>query len=96
MALDDDARIIGFVHYVTHRSTWSDKPYCYLEDLYVAPDTRRTGAARALIAGVEAAARDHGCAEMYLVSADDNASARALYDQILEKTPFIEYRINLK
>jgi len=50
--------LIGFAHYLLHRSTWAQVCYCYLEDLFVEPSARGSGAGRALIAAVEAAARD--------------------------------------
>ncbi|WP_334460440.1 hypothetical protein [Acinetobacter soli] len=30
---DESQKIIGFVHYIFHRSTWSEGNYCYLQDL---------------------------------------------------------------
>ena len=36
-----DGRLLGFAHYLFHRSTWARNRYCYLEDLYVAEDARR-------------------------------------------------------
>ncbi|MGF7445561.1 GNAT family N-acetyltransferase, partial [Klebsiella michiganensis] len=29
----EEGRIVGFVHYLFHRSTWAESDYCYLEDL---------------------------------------------------------------
>ena len=40
---------IGLAHVLFHRSTWSPTTYCYLEDLFVDPARRKTGAGRALI-----------------------------------------------
>ncbi|UYA61830.1 Histone acetyltransferase HPA2-2 [Pectobacterium sp. F1-1] len=31
----DGLRIVGFVHFVFHDSTWGINRYCYLEDLFV-------------------------------------------------------------
>ncbi len=39
----------GFANYVLHPHTWSLKPVCYLEDIFVAPQIRRQGAGRVLI-----------------------------------------------
>ena len=38
------ARAVGMVHWIYHRSTWTDGPYCYLQDLYVDEDVRGSGA----------------------------------------------------
>ncbi|MBA8035135.1 GNAT family N-acetyltransferase [Citrobacter freundii] len=35
-----DGKIVGLVHYLFHRSTWSESHYCYLEDLFVSEDAR--------------------------------------------------------
>src|SRR5258708_30633441 len=41
--------LIGLVHYLFHRSTWSQSHYCYLEDLFVAPEWLVGGVGPALI-----------------------------------------------
>ena len=35
-----DDKLVGFAHYLFHRSTWAPKRYCYLEDLFVADSAR--------------------------------------------------------
>ena len=34
---DGTGRLAGLAHLVFHPSTWASQPYCYLEDLFVAP-----------------------------------------------------------
>ena len=36
----------GFAHYVLHPHTWSLKTVCYLEDIFIGPQTRGKGAGR--------------------------------------------------
>ena len=43
-----DGAPVGFANYVTHPYTWSDRPACYLEDLFVDPAARGQGAGRSL------------------------------------------------
>ncbi|GAA1966072.1 GNAT family N-acetyltransferase [Microbacterium deminutum] len=95
LARDAEGRAIGFVNWLTHPSTWAAQPYCYLEDLFVAPDVRGSGAGRALIETVTTWARERGCAEVYWLTAEKNATARALYDRVAERTGFIHYGIPL-
>lgn len=85
-------RMVGFVHYLFHASTWSNAPYCYLEDLYVGADARGGGAGRALIAAVEAQAQARGAPRLYWLTDAGNARAQALYDSITPRSSFIVYR----
>lgn len=36
-------QLVGFVHLVSHLSTWTSLPYCYLQDLYVDENYRQQG-----------------------------------------------------
>jgi GNAT superfamily N-acetyltransferase len=91
LVAEADNRIVGFAHYLLHRSTWSDS-YCYLEDLFAAPAMRGIGIGRALIEAVEAAAREAGATRLYWVTRADNAVARRLYDRVATATDFVQYR----
>src|SRR5690554_2739786 len=44
--------LVGIVHYLFHRSSWTPGPYCYLQDLFTAPAFRGRGVGRALIEAV--------------------------------------------
>lgn len=91
-AVDADDRLIGIVHYLFHPVTWSITPRCYLEDLFVSPDARGSGAGRALIEAVYRAADEMGADQVYWLTADSNTTARKLYDSVAQLTPFIKYR----
>ena len=83
---------IGLAHYVFHRSGWQIEDVCYLQDLYVAPEARGTGAGRALIEAVYAAADAAGRPNVYWLTQTFNETARQLYDRVATLTPFIRYR----
>ena len=85
-------KLIGIVHYVFHRSCWTIGDYCYLQDLFVSPQSRKAGAGRALIEAVEKAARESGASRVHWLTKEDNHSARALYDALAERSGFIQYR----
>lgn len=87
-----DGRAVGLVQYLTHRSNWTQGDYCYLQDLFVAPETRGGGIGRALIAHAEAAARQMGCARLYWLTHETNVEAQQLYDRLAERSGFIQYR----
>lgn len=86
-----DGRIIGIVHYIFHRHGWRIEPVCYLQDLFVAPEARGTGAGRVLIEAVYAAADAAGAPSVYWLTEAGNATARRLYDRIGRATSFIKY-----
>lgn len=95
IARDDDGTAIGIVHWLTHVATWSPTTYCYLEDLFTAPEARGGGVGRALIAHVREWAEASGCDKVYWLTAEDNTTARALYDRVARHSGFVHYEIDL-
>ena len=87
-----DGQLIGIVHYLFHRSTWTTGDYCYLQDLFTAPEARRSGAGGALIEAVVERARAAGASRVYWLTHETNATARSLYDQVADRSGFIQYR----
>ena len=87
-----EGRIVGFVHYLFHVSTWATKGYCYLEDLFVAETARGLGVGRALIEAVFRAADEYGATRVYWHTEVDNARAQSLYDQLAQQAPYVQYR----
>lgn len=95
-AVEGRGRLVGIVHYLFHRSCWSEGDYCYLQDLFVAPDLRGGGVGRALIEAVYAAADQRGASQVYWLTQHFNDTARRLYDRIGDLTPFIKYTHSLR
>jgi len=95
IARDSDGNAIGLVHWLTHPSTWTQGDYCYLEDLFVAPESRGAGAGGALIDHVRGWASEHGSAKVYWLTAESNLTAQALYDRVASRSGFIQYEIEL-
>jgi len=85
-------RVIGICNYLFHANTWSLAPTCYLQDLYVDPEVRGSGAARALILACEGVARAAGAFRLYWLTQEYNGPARSLYDTITPRSSFIVYR----
>jgi GNAT superfamily N-acetyltransferase len=88
----EDERPIGLVHYIFHRHGWQVEDVCYLQDLFVEPRLRGTGAGRKLMEAVYAAADANGTPNVYWNTQEFNATARRLYDRVGVATPFIKYR----
>ena len=85
-------RPAGIVHYILHRTCWSEKNNCYLQDLYADPDVRGTGVGRALIEAVYAEAERLGLTNVYWLTQKTNLVAQRLYDRIARRTGFIKYQ----
>jgi GNAT superfamily N-acetyltransferase len=92
VAVDEGGIVIGLAHVLFHRSTWSATWYCYLEDLFVAAARRKAGVGRALIEAVYREADARACTRTYWLTQETNTTARALYDGVATKSPFIQYR----
>ena len=90
LAALQDGRLVGIAHALLHTSVWTG-PACYLQDLFVAPEARGRGAARALIEAVAQHARAGGASRCYWLTHRDNAVARALYDRLAEHRGMIRY-----
>jgi len=91
LVVENGGKILGFAHYLFHRSTWSLSDVCYLEDVFVDQSARGAGAGRALIEAVYAASDRAGASTVYWMTQEFNADARALYDTIAHRTSFIRY-----
>jgi len=90
-----EGQVIGICNYLFHANTWSLQPTCYLQDLFVDPAARGSGAARALILECEAVARAGGAFRLYWLTQEYNGPARSLYDTITPRSSFIVYRKGL-
>ena len=90
-----DGRLLGLAHYLFHRSTTLIAPICYLQDLFTAPQSRRTGVGRALIEAVYRRAQEAGSPRVYWQTHETNLVARRLYDEVAERSGFIVYRRNI-
>lgn len=82
IARDADGRGIGFCHLILHDNTWSLHPFCYLEDMFIAPEHRRRGIGRAMLDRIVELAHANRWARVYWTTWENNAGARALYDQV--------------
>ena len=88
-------KVAGIVHFIEHRSCWSEANDVYLQDLFTAPGLRGKGVGRALIEHVCARARALGCAEVHWLTHETNTQAMALYDKMAQRPGFVQYSIDL-
>jgi len=92
LVAEEEEVLIGFAHYLFHRSTSRLNSICYLQDMFTAEATRRRGVGRALIEAVCARAQAAGASRVYWHTQENNATARALYDKVATLTGFLQYR----
>lgn len=92
---EQDGDVIGFTTFNLQNSTWSPNGHCYLEDLFVDPAVRGSGAGRALIDYVKAYAIDLKCSRLYWNTDEDNETARKLYNSYIQESGKRQYRIQL-
>ena len=92
----DGTEIVGIVHFIFHRSTWTPGDYCYLQDLFTSRGRARKGCRpRADRRRRRARQGTHGASRVHWLTHETNAQAMILYDQVAEKPGFVQYRIVL-
>jgi ribosomal protein S18 acetylase RimI-like enzyme len=97
LALDEKGRAIGFTQlYRLFSSVHANRKYL-LNDLYIAPDARRSGAARKLIAAATRFASANGASSLSLSTATDNLPAQRLYESLgwHRDSGYFEYNFGL-
>ena len=88
---------IGFTQLYPSFSSTRAKRIYILNDLYVAPQGRRSGAARALLTAATAFARENGAIRLTLSTAHTNVAAQALYEAVgwIRDEQFRTYNLTL-
>ncbi|MEM6306264.1 MAG: GNAT family N-acetyltransferase [Pseudomonadota bacterium] len=86
-----DGALVGLTHYRPFVSCLKACTNCFLDDLYVDPAARGSGAAQALIAEVRRIADHNGWHVVRWITADDNYRGRGLYDKVATRTMWVTY-----
>ena len=77
-----DGRPVGFALWFYNYSTFEGRFGLYLEDIFVIPEARGTGAGIALMRALAGRCRDEGLARLEWQVLDWNAPAIAFYDRL--------------
>lgn len=87
---------LGFTQLYPSFSSLSLNPLWILYDLYVVPEARRGGVAKALMERARQLARETGADSLTLETAVDNLSAQRLYEQLGYQRDVAYYRYSLR
>ncbi|MCU1436978.1 MAG: acetyltransferase [Naasia sp.] len=95
VGVDEAGTVLALAHVREFERLLENDRGLYLEDLFVDPEHRQRGVAQAIFDHLKQEARDRGFGVIRWITAEDNATARRLYDQVAEKTQWVTYDINL-
>ncbi len=91
VAEDASGKLIGLTHYRPYVSCLMATTNGFLDDIFVDPAARGTGAADALIEAVADVARKKGWPKVRWITADDNYRGRGVYDKVATRTMWVTY-----
>jgi GNAT superfamily N-acetyltransferase len=88
-----DDTLIGFAHFRRQYDTFTAGPGWYLDDLFVSPEARGSGAATALIDALRELAAGNGGGTVRWITAEDNTTAQRVYDRVAKRTTWVTYEM---
>ena len=93
VAVAEDGGIVGLAHYRAMPSPLRGAEVGFLDDLFVDPDRRGSGAGEALLRHLDeiSASRDWGVVRW--ITRDNNYRARGLYDRLSNRSDWITYEM---
>jgi GNAT superfamily N-acetyltransferase len=91
LARDASGTVVGLAHYRPYFRPLAATIAGHLDDLFVTPAARGTGAVDALLEALRTIARRRGWSKIRWITADDNHRARSKYDQVAERTMWVTY-----
>ena len=95
VATDATGKLTGLAHFRPYARPLTATVGGFLDDLFVDPGSRGSGAARALIEAVAAIGRERGWSLIRWITADDNYRARTLYDRLATRAMWVTYDLKL-
>jgi ribosomal protein S18 acetylase RimI-like enzyme len=82
---------VGLAHYRPFPRPLHASVGCYLDDLFVAPESRGSGAVDALLAELQHIAGRNGWDVVRWITRETNSRARSTYDRLAQQTNLITY-----
>ena len=97
IARGDEGTAVGFASVFWSWTTTRAGRLAVMNDLYVAPEARGTGAADALIEACAERGREHGAVSLEWSTALDNHRAQKVYDRVGgEASRWLDYSLQLR
>ena len=97
IARDDGGAAIGFATVFWSWTTTRAGRLAVMNDLFVAPESRGSGAAEALIEACAERGREHGAVSLEWSTALDNERAQKVYDRVGgEASRWLDYSLQLR
>ena len=90
---DRDAEPVGLAHYRPYPRPLHATVGCYLDDLFVAPVARGTGAVDALLHRLCELCSENGWEGVRWITREGNARARSTYERLAQRTGLITYEM---
>lgn len=95
LAVDAQDNVVGLAHYRDMPSPLRGTTIGFLDDLYVDPQSRGSGAADALLHHIGEIGKSRGWPFYQWKTADDNYRGRGFYDRISNKTHWVLYQYDI-
>lgn len=95
VAVDDTGTLVGMAVWREFSRPLEADRGIYLDDLFVSPSARGRGAGERLILWLADLARARGCSVVRWITAEDNATARRLYDRLAVSGPWVTYDLEI-
>lgn len=93
LAKDDAGQAIGLMHYRAMPSPLRGAHIGFLDDLYVDPEHRGSGAVDAMLDALREDARTHGWPFVRWITREQNYRGRAVYDRHATHTDWQTYQL---
>ena len=89
-----DGEVVGLAHVRAFARPLEGDWGGFLDDLFVDPDRRGSGAGEALLEHLRSLARERGWGVVTWITAGDNHVARGLYDRVAQAQPWVTYDLD--
>ncbi len=95
VAEDESGELVGLMHFREMPSPLRGARVGFLDDLFIKPSCRGSGAVAVMFDALDAAAREHNWPFVRWITAEDNYRGRRVYDKLSSPTHWRTYQLNV-